>query len=337
MSRLVTKRAIKGKPIKRASTYTERAKVESIPDLIKILMIAGSNEKINATKDKAYKLLRLLHGLSRDEIEAKIKKNRLEMEQKGDIGKYFVGKQSAEEVAEKWKNEGATPTNVHELAMKLNKSEMPIKPTQKFDPYRGSYMHHTTTSEPLQLSSPVFYKVHDMVRKLKSGNITYKEFQNYMLDLAERRPEFIAHIAHILFTRDVDKFTFKPSFINRKTGKEVKGDEELKEKMLAAMTERQFMLHREPGAHIRNPLRDQWSEELKRRWINEEVMKNMRAPTKEEREEEANRINKDRKFGQDMYELPEGPLDRKKRRKKVIVKRKTRKVIRTPKKKCRCK
>ena len=246
MVKIIAKRAVKRKPVRRGYTYSDKTRFKSVNQLIDVVMQPGTSEKIMGEKRAAFKYLKLVYGLSSEEIARRIEAKKEKRRRIEDIQAHFRGEKSAHEVAEKWKQVGYTPEKVHDAAIYLNLAEIPEKDVLRT---RATSLHQSyidkLVQEPMYTHNVVWMKVVDKIRDVKSGRITVRQFIDFLVDIAEQRPEFSAHIANILSSEDS-----LLQFINRTNPQEKftfmgKSGRELKDKLLLLITERQLLRNKE--------------------------------------------------------------------------------------------
>lgn len=357
MSKIVSRRGIKKGPVRRGYTYAQKLRAKTPSELIDILMQPGQKEEVKEQKSTALKLLRLLHGMTNEEINQRMnakvdKRRRIE-----DINAYYRGERSASEIAKKWEKLGYTPEKVHQAAMYLNRAEIPTKetlrtrslsPPNERSPGSVSFISKMV-QEPLYASSPLWEKTLRLADGVKEGNVTKKQFIDYLLDVAERRPEFTAYIANLLVADNFNKFVYE----RRKKGpvKLIRNGEEVIE-IMTPIPKEKFIFQGKAGRELKGKFLEllterkmaEYKEHPVREILKEVPTFEQREKIKELEEEKKKFYNSKKKFDTDLYgkaEEPEGPLDRKKRRKAVKIKRPRRKIIRKKpvikkKPKCRC-
>jgi len=307
MVRMVSKRAIKGKPKKRGLTYAEKMYQLSANQLLELLatspdMVKDSNGEMKKSPIKilARKYLNIIYNMSNEKIDMHIKKKQERYKRLEDIGKYYRGEKTPEEVAIKWapSKEGYSPQSVHSDAKKIHRFEIPAG------------------QKPIIASNPVLHKIYMLGRAAERGEISYEVIQDYLLDLAYERPEFAANIAHMLFTEDSNRYIFKG-----------KKGAELKRKFEDLITERDIDFRRK---HPEFPKKDVLPVGVKGLFMSDY--------TEGKRKQETNSSYTPPTHGFENVKFPKDMYERKKKKAKIIAKRKPRKVIkgRKPIKKCRC-
>lgn len=212
MARLVSKRVIKGKPKKRASTVAQRLRNKSPDELIRLLAIYP-NTKI-APIIKRYLQFR---GISDEEINRKINKIREKREIKQDLTDVYYGLKTEEEVAKKYPNkEFVKSPGVRQTSKYYNKFEIPsgmkaghhVSEIEHIGKVRtgGESKPRMVTVQRLLLENPVIWSMYQRKkRRLMETGQGREEFVEWLFQLARDRPEFAANIAYILYSDDEDK------------------------------------------------------------------------------------------------------------------------------------
>jgi len=226
MVRLVSKRTIKKTPIKRASTFMERIHKKETGELI-LLLAEYPNTKITPL---IRKYLTFVRGISNEEIDRKIQKIREKRKIKEDLSKYYMGIIPASEIEKKYPyKEFIKDPGVHATAKSYNKFKIPI----------GKNPQGKTIQRLLIDNQPLYKKYIDayiQIKKyLKNGreDLAIKkeqELNEWLLQLAQDRPEFAANIAHIVLTNKV----------NRESNKTLRKNSELKKTMENLLTDREM-------------------------------------------------------------------------------------------------
>jgi hypothetical protein len=210
MVKLIATRTIKKAPKKRATSHAERLKRMSEGDLILLLRTQpdmvhnseGKKEK-NILKIMAKKYLNLVHGLSDEDINEKIRIQKEKEEYNRDLFKYTKGLMSVDEITRKW---NVKPDAVHMEAKRRFRFKVPTGMN-----WRKENVQQTLISNPT-LYKMFYQKIREAVQH-KDASI----FTNWILNLVADRPEYSANVAFMLFGADdtksdiknEEKFSFK--------------------------------------------------------------------------------------------------------------------------------
>jgi hypothetical protein len=266
MARLTSKRAVKKSPTKRALTVSQRLQRKSSGELISLLAYYP-NTKFNPI---IRKYLNIKYGMSDEEINTRINRIREKKEIKHDLSLYYTGQITEKDVAKKYPSKQfIKEPGVHATAKYYNKFEIPTGMTHgghtsgterpgKYTIERPGKLPEKVTkitssavrvSRPrtvqrLLIENPVIWseylsqrrsiKNHLEHGRMDSAERDVKILEEWLLQLAQDRPEFAANVAYILYTDHPMKES-KHSF-----GKNAK----LKALMEDVLTEREMAQYR---------------------------------------------------------------------------------------------
>jgi len=254
------------------------------------------------------------HMMTMEDIDRKINIEKKKRSAMSDVKEYYRGNKEVSEISNKWNQK---PEIIHETAIAQGKEmhEIPNMQTRRFRAEKefphGSYMGNIV-QEPMYINSVIWPKVKKAYINYKQGKLTKVEFFKYMLDLANRRPEYTAHIGNMMLRDDPYNFTFE-------------GD--MKEKMIEILASKRFYENRDPS--FRSSIKVSEKDNIDKSKYISQVMKDPSLIAKEKH----NQMIEDLK----EYTTENQPTRRKKRKKIIAkrpVKRKPHKVVKPIK--CRC-
>lgn len=357
------KKSINGKKIKRAAIKVIKRAIPSFEQMARKMGKQNLIDYISITKPDslnnkiARKYLRILHGMSLDEIENSIKKYNNKLHMMRDIKTYYNGEKSPEDIMKKW---GITSKSDLDTIAMQNTYDIPKEiGYQHTTKYEGKIpSENLTVMEPSgqrPFSNTIHYAYLEFLRKLKSKpEVVANELRRmYLMNLAELRPEYAAVVSYILnggsFHDDFSKMlsSFNGSFGKGRTKSEFI-DKMQKYKMFKAGN---------PDFKLQN-LKDNELSRIKKIQSNEQLimihMKNKALlDAKKNEYEKMNSMDKLKdddfsviishkdKFHPDTVGKADDLYERGKKISKINLKQSSKKIIRKiirkkPVKKCRC-
>jgi hypothetical protein len=348
---MVLKKSIKRGVIKVVKRGKDFSKIEHFPDLAKHMT---KQQLINhlsiiapdtPTYKVAYRFLRLLHGMSDDDIKRATGKVVENKKLKHDLRLYYNGEMSPNQIIEKWNEKGIrSKSDVDTLAM-YDTYEIPSAidtPRMIKENYKeaDNVVRILSTGQTRAGQRPFnniilseYFKLRRAYESLiENGKISEAdarlELQRYLLDMAASRPEYAAQASYIISGGSTtDDFSKVLVAFNGAFGKPGK-----KESFIKLMQNYLLERSRDPRYKQKRQLMSEQNEAAKRyhemREANYKISSGSRElPAKYEY------INPDVVgTADDNYEL-----FRRKQRSKKIVKRKPVRKIKRVIKKCRCK
>jgi len=241
MARLIIKRSIKKAPKRRARTYAEKLQRYDKWELLKLLITqpkkvrdVDGNIISNPVIPAIMTYLLVKHHMSHDEINSAIQKIKEKRNIKGDLVAYAKGLMTESDISKKYPTKQfITNPGVHKTAKHYNKFEIPT----------GEDYRKKTVQRLLIESQPIFLQFMAKKRAILQDMQNNREdladkkdieLQEWLLQLAQRRPEFAANIAHILLTNKK----------NKEEKKSFKKNSLLKNQMEDLLTEREMAYYR---------------------------------------------------------------------------------------------
>jgi len=363
--------------------FMNRAKRMSKQQLIDHMALI--NRPDNKTYIISKRFLNRIYGMSEQDIQNAIQKSRDEYKFRQDLKLYYIGKLSPEDVISKWKSKGIetksdvdmmVTKDIYELTGNYNTpkkiKEHYVPPANPFPTVKGLSFETTKRdqlpkpqSDTVMASTPTGqrsfivngYSLYNVYRNFKqylekevrSGNISEQMKQSYLtsylLDIADSRPEFAAHIAYVLAGNNIndDMNKIESKFRPRKNKEGEIIDPGLKDAFINMM--RMYKLQKSRNPEYQRKFQERLQNidrNAKFKFANESLPDHMKVVEKFKKEKY---LNMDPEIIDRVENTDYGRQDRKRKRSKIVPKRKVKKSIKRVVKKtikrkpikCRCK